>query len=762
MRGLRKRGYIYYSLAGDETVKNRRERAKKSINEGRRMPQLTYLLEGLASPVARRQFQKGLSPYARACFKGPPTERQKTALDVALNTPDIALIVGPPGTGKTQVIAALQRRFAETLGDKSLQHQVLVSSYQHDAVDNALNRAEVFGLPAIRIGGKNRRKEGGIDPIKVWCERKSKEVDARLDEMFAEDATAKPLSELSRRIVFLRLAKMRSSDRLEEIVRIDQLIKELAIHGIRFPTGVQEKWSVFLNHETLQITPQTVAEPQSLMRHVRALRTTAAGFADDGIERVYGLERAISRHKVALGDSDKNLLSELSAVTDISAAQLQALSKLKDQLLDRLMPDYRLPALKQVLSQEARSLLDEMMQAIEGPIKRSRHGISSVITNYQASLMQAPERAEGTVRDYATIVGATCQQSAGKAMSSLKSLTNLDASEDIEFDTVVIDEAARANPLDLFVPMAMARRRIILVGDHRQLPHILEPELESELQSRQGLNEEQALAYKQSLFERLVIQLRQQESVDNIKRVVMLDTQYRMHPTLGDFISQQFYESEGLDKLRSGRPASDFDHVLPGYSGKSCAWINVSRDMGKEHSHRPGYSRKPEAELIAREVKKLADASGTQLSIGVISFYRAQTDAVLREFVNLGMAAEEDGEIRIVKSYLQTDSGEERLRVGTVDAFQGKEFDVVLLSVVRSNDLKISPSLTEDDREKQMNAKYGHLRLSNRLNVAMSRQRKLLIAVGDQGMAEGPEAEEAVPGLAAFLSLCRKEKARVN
>ena len=73
------------------------------------------------------------------------------------------------------------------------------------------------------------------------------------------------------------------------------------------------------------------------------------------------------------------------------------------------------------------------------------------------------------------------------------------------------------------------------------------------------------LAHRQSLFERLLIQLRQQESLDNIRRVVMLNTQYRMHPILGDFISQQFYESEGLDKLYSGRPASDFEHNLLGY-----------------------------------------------------------------------------------------------------------------------------------------------------------------------------------------------------
>jgi len=46
------------------------------------------------------------------------------------------------------------------------------------------------------------------------------------------------------------------------------------------------------------------------------------------------------------------------------------------------------------------------------------------------------------------------------------------------YDTVVVDEAARANPLDLFIPLAKAKRRIILVGDHRQLPHIIDRELE--------------------------------------------------------------------------------------------------------------------------------------------------------------------------------------------------------------------------------------------------------------------------------------------
>ena len=97
--------------------------------------------------------------------------------------------------------------------------------------------------------------------------------------------------------------------------------------------------------------------------------------------------------------------------------------------------------------------------------------------------------------------------------------------------------------------------------------------------------------------------------------------------------------------------------------------------------------------------------------------------------------------------------------VGTVDAFQGKEFDVVFLSIVRANDVVVPDQKEGEERERLLNGKYGHLRLANRMNVAMSRQRKLLVAVGAKHMAEGPESEEGVPALAAFLKLCREEMA---
>ena len=237
----------------------------------------------------------------------------------------------------------------------------------------------------------------------------------------------------------------------------------------------------------------------------------------------------------------------------------------------------------------------------------------------------------------------------------------------------------------------------------------------------------------------------------------MLDTQYRMHPALGDFISQQFYESEGL-VLHSGRPSSDFSHNIVGYQGKYCAWLDVPLTQGNEKRRGTSRIRLAEAEAIAREVKKIIDSEDNNISIGVISFYKAQCDFILKEFVKQGLAEEENGEIIISRVYRQTESGEEHLRVGTVDSFQGKEFDVVFLSIVRANDNSVSKQKNDHEQDVLLTQKYGHLRVANRLNVAMSRQRKLLIAVGARSMAESDEAKEGIPALAAFLHLCDKER----
>ena len=743
------KGYISYSLAGEFVVRRRREQAKEAIDKGRGLPQLTHLLHGVTVPIVSYKKLKALTTYAKESFKGKPTERQAQALDIALNTPDIALIIGPPGTGKTQVIAALQRRLAEENNGEKIQHQVLISSYQHDAVDNALNRSDVYGLPAIKVGGRANRNND-TPPITFWCDQRREQMAKALDKLHREEPHVALLAELQGLFHELKLSSMAPSVRYQQFGRISGILEQLEVMNIRLPSDIRHDWATYTKPRQADMHVESRNTDVELLRRVRALRVTPISFADDGAERAYDLVSLLQRRKMKLASEEQALLhtaADQPILADEFYAQLRTL---KNTLLDRFIPDYRPPEIRNHLEAAGVAILRRMENSLRERTTTSRKGIAAVVSRYYEALAYSPKETERAVKAYSAIVGATCQQSAGEQMKGLKLLSNLDNSMGIQFETVVIDEAARANPLDLFVPMAMARRRIVLVGDDRQLPHLLEPEVEKEIAEQHDLTERQREALKQSLFERLRQQFLAMEKQDGIRRVVMLDTQFRMHPRLGDFISQNFYESEGMDTIKSGRPAEDFVHQLPGYAGKVAAWIDVPLDEGCESRRKSSRIREAEAEVIAREAKRLLDAAGDSASIGVITFYSAQRDLILEKLARLGVV--ENGEI--TPEYSRNRHGDERLRVGTVDAFQGKEFDVVLLSIVRASKKVIPTNAETEKHEAALNSKYGHLRLSNRMNVAMSRQRNLLITVGAIAMANTAEAKEAVPALHNFLTLC--------
>ena len=94
---------------------------------------------------------------------------------------------------------------------------------------------------------------------------------------------------------------------------------------------------------------------------------------------------------------------------------------------------------------------------------------------------------------------------------------------------------------------------------------------------------------------------------------------------------------------------------------------------------------------------------------------------------------------------------EERLRIGTVDSFQGMEFDIVLLSVVRS---PTDQDLNDDN--KALYSIFGHLMSVNRLCVSMTRQKKALIAFGDVQFILSDRAHRAIPQVEAFYKLCQQ------
>lgn len=725
-------GVLFMSVSGDRKRLERREHAQSLIASAEcPMPQLGLLLEGRAVPERRRKTEDALSVAARSVFGGEPTARQVEALRVALNTPDIALIQGPPGTGKTKTIAALEARLAE-LSEDDLAGQTLLTSYQHDAVENAASRTLVFGLPAIKVGRK-RGTTDQSDGFDRWRRERADAVRADLSTL-----PERPVTEVLRKVRTLAAAYVASPLTADESLRVVREVQDLC--GSYVPPTLNDRLDVL--RQELSRSPQiddAEDDDRALtLKAVRGLRTDPVAFGDDG-PRNAGRARLRLERMGLYDDGKHRVLSEAAEWSSEDAPSfLSELKTLQDGLIDLLSAEK--PVGAPMVHSDLESLLPEIVDALYTKARESAGGEDAVLYEYLNDLENDIDAVRDAVRNYTVVLAATCQQSVGFQMSQAKG-------EDTVFANVIVDEAARANPLDLFIPMSRAERRIILVGDHRQLPHILEPDIESQLD--QSVSDATTAALRRSLFERLFQAMKEREAKDGIKRTVTLDKQYRMHPVLGSFVSDTFYAPYG-EGFESPRRPEEFVHDLPGYAGRVAAWVDMPLSLGREHGD-PSKRRAVEAEWIAKEVERLATAR-RDLSFGVISFYYAQADEVLLAMEKRGMSERlDDGSYRVKDAWRETRSEDgrliERLRVGTVDAFQGKEFDVVFLSMTRANDLPVSD-------ERSLRRKFGHLMLENRLCVAMSRQQRLLVVVGDSAMLRSEASEKALRGLVAFRELC--------
>jgi serine/threonine protein kinase len=279
--------------------------------------------------------------------------------------------------------------------------------------------------------------------------------------------------------------------------------------------------------------------------------------------------------------------------------------------------------------------------------------------------------------------------------------------EDNMFDLVVIDEASRANAGELSVAMQVGRR-VLLVGDHKQLPPQIDRSLINEVKARYGLA--YSVALKRSEFERAFL--------TSYGQVVgrTLKSQYRMEPAIGTLISKFFYKGELNDAKKDPTPA--WYSELPNCMSACVTWLDTSslrdraneRDGTKEHTSKENVG---EADVIvgllrqiaARDdfVQKLrAHAKADDAPIGLLAMYKAQA-ILLRDRI----AGEE-----------WPAGFQDLVKIATVDGYQGKENPIVIVSLVRNNE----------------NYDAGHVRKSYRLNVALSRAQEKLVLVGSTQM----------------------------
>lgn len=283
--------------------------------------------------------------------------------------------------------------------------------------------------------------------------------------------------------------------------------------------------------------------------------------------------------------------------------------------------------------------------------------------------------------------------------------------EGMKFGTLFIDEAAQALEAACWIPMKRASR-VILAGDHCQLP----PTVKSIAALRAGLGK--------TLMERIA---------ENKPEVVtLLKIQYRMNDEIMRFSSDWFYggkvESAPQIKYRS---VLDYDHPITwidtsneenqitiegedapedsASTASSVSAANQNSDLNfKEQFVGESFGRinKAEAELTLLTLAEYFTKIGKQrvleerIDVGIISPYRAQVQYLKK----------------LIKKYEFFKPYRRLISVNTVDGFQGQERDVILISLVRSND----------------EGQIGFLKDLRRMNVAMTRARMKLIILGNK------------------------------
>ncbi|MDE2427132.1 MAG: AAA family ATPase [Burkholderiales bacterium] len=735
-------GTLILSLAGETAQIKRRMAARQAILEGRAAnPQLGLLIEEQGQISRTREPQKipPLTAFVRKkVFRNDPTVMQEKAIEVALNTPDIALIQGPPGTGKTTVIAAILERLNE-IADKRgarIKGQILLTGFQHDAVENMIERLSLNGIPVPKFGKRSGAADDDYSAfernLEDWCSKLAAELRERnpriaeveqereIKNLFLQyvQAPSRPLAgSLARKIASLGVAVLGEGG----MRRAENLAKNLTR---------EEK----LNEDSSQ-----------WLNAARRLRVQSESFSDDGPERSVD---ALEDLRDVLEESERELLGTASLwrSEDGPPSFLADLAALKMKLLVRFSspPVFRVE--KQ--NDEVIALSEFAIQRIKTVGSSAKNKKSAALAEFLAELEGNPYGMMDALSDYSFAFAATCQQSVNRRMQAQKGMTGSDVNKSMEYEYVIVDEAARVSPRDLMVAMAQGKR-IILVGDHRQLPHIIDEEVARQMEEGEGGQDENDWL-KKSMFQYLFsTRLKTLEEYDGITRRVTLDKQYRMHPLLGSFISRNFYERfDPTEQFGSGRPVSDFAHALSGTNGKPAVWLDVPAQIGRHQKDGTSWTRPAEATVIVGKLNEwMSSDAGKGLSFGVISFYKAQADLIRKQLRHI---ADDD----------------KKLRVGTVDSFQGMEFDVVFLSMVRTmpnrESIEASKRRVISKGESWTDATeaqfcFGHLCLYNRLNVSMSRQKKLLVVVGDAGALQNQLAEDFIPGLVDFLQLCRRE-----
>ena len=579
-------------------------------------------------------------------------EDKKAAVTAACGASEFLVVEGPPGTGKTTFITEV---VLQTLRQNP-KAKILLTSQTHVALDNAAERLRNISLEVsiIRLGFVTdpRIAESSKDlllfnRLQTWRDGVIDKSRTFLDS-WAEDHGVS----LHDYQVGVRLRRW-----LSERHNLSGLEHDLTVLKSKLDSLSTDSFVDRESHAN-ELTSQGILAADISVEDLTTPVTT--DLTDTDAEGV--LREDIRRLTAEVKDHRETLVKLGKLVVDIEPVAKEILEGSSDEIAEwvkSLLPE----------GDKNSAKFQQMLDLHADWVLRLGHG-----TEFQGAVLASSQ-----------VIAGTCVGLAGVRGIS-----------EVDFDLCIVDEASKATPTEILVPLSRSKRWI-LVGDPKQLPPYQDDNLLDErILAKYDLSLEDL---NDRLFDRML------KGVPESCRTI-LTTQHRMVPSIGNLVSHCFYEG----KLKSA-PSSNDDDIMRVVK-KPVAWLSTcelpSHNEQKVHF---SFENETESRVIVRFLTKLDSVlkgSNASRSVAILTGYGAQLQRIRRD-----LAPKMDSWRSL------------SIEVNTVDAFQGREADIAIYSVTRANH----------------QGAIGFLRDLRRLNVALSRGRKSLVIVGDHVFARSAAGE---------------------
>lgn len=658
-------GEISISMRMAEIALERQRKALKSIQYKENVnPEISEIIFNPSVATSKNNLM-----LTKEDCESKEIDRSKLiSLEKALSADNMFLLQGPPGTGKTTFISELVYQILNG-NDKyrgNPDAKILIASQSHVAVDHSLAKIKklIPDIKMIRIGILDKLAESSREyTLDIFCREWTQKViencKAALEKYKQEIGIDESLQEKNSIITEIDSITQEIDDLFDELAEVETELEKVNV--------LDSKW-------------QFVNEKIATMKQMVSIKT--AGVTEEHLFRIID----------EFTNSLSGLNDKLASVIDESIALSEQKIELQDRYIeinDKLgVRGKELNEWKELLgvssNEEYLQVKYDIQEALkENKKKYSKYSkVESLCKEWQKRVTQGDGLLQESIAD-STLVGATCL-----------GVASLSSAIEFNFDWVIVDEAGKATPPEILVPICLGRK-VILVGDHKQLPPVVDKALLN-IQDKEQMNISKE-DLELSLFEYLERRLN-----DDCKSI--LDEQYRMNPVIGELISKLFYES----KLISKTSREEKTIPLKMFASKPLVWLSTaSRSDRKEERISDSFRNTCEAKLIFEQLLEIDEELGElklKKETAIIAGYRGQKDRLKR----------------LYESNYKARFHNMTVEINTVDAFQGRETDIVFYSVVRSND----------------DGNLGFLKDVRRLNVAFSRARQLLVVVGDHQCAQ--------------------------